>query len=199
VTSAYDSAHTGAVSDNHTADATPPATPPLLQLPTGLITDILPLSAPSAGTMQGSPDPTTQAANIAPSPGPRDVQHAPATVHTQAGGRAVEKVSPPGAKSQLRELADPQNTTGTVAPAVPHWTPAKVIQASELACIVVLAVLAMMLLARRGRGSSVSRNTGTVVLGENNQLGEPKRETDDGGYAEGYADASSGVAPRPAD
>jgi len=203
VTSANDSAPTGAV-PMHNADATPPAdpSPPPLPLPTDLITDVLPPSPPSPAASTG-PDPTTQASTIVSSPGPRDVQQAPAAVHTRAGGRAVEKVSPPGPKTQLRELADPQTdtTTGTVTvTVVPGWTPMKVILAGNVAAVVFLAIIAMLLLSRRGR-PSVSHNSAPVILGENNQLVEPPAGPDGGTrpgkgihpgtYAEGLVDGAA--------
>jgi hypothetical protein len=186
----------------HNADATPPAdpSPPPLPLPTDLITDVLPPSPPSpaASTGPDNPDPTTQASTIVSSPGPRDVQHAPAAVHTQAGGRAVEKVSPPGPKTQLRELADPQSSTGTSTPAAPHWTPAKVLMAGNIVAVVFLAVIAMLLLSRRGR-PTVSHNSAPVLLGDNSQLVPPVERGDaDGGYAAGFADARYGPPDQPA-
>lgn len=154
-----------------------------LPLPTGIINKLIPLSSPSTD-VSTTPAASTEAAasTAAPSPSPRPSATGQAPGASRQGqyvtaGDPIDKAGPPGAEQPDPRAVEPRaDTTSTVNVTVtPGWTPTKVLLAGELVAFIVVAVLAMLLLSRRGR-PSVSRNTAPVVLGNDNQIGEPRSE-----------------------
>lgn len=147
-----------------------------LPLPTGIINKLIPLSSPSTDvstTQAASPEAAASTPSPSPSPRPSASGQAPAS-NRQAqyvtAGDPIDKAGPPGAEQPDPRVAEPRaDTTSTVNVTVtPGWTPTKVMLAGSLTAVIVLAVLAMLLLSRRGR-PSVSRNSGTVLIGNDEE------------------------------
>lgn len=185
----------------HNPGGIDPSSPSLLQLPTTIIGELVAPASSTPDVSNAQPDtaqPTaTAAATVTPSPRPRDSQvPASTTNHIQAarGGDPIGNVGPPDMAAQYISVPDRQATSaGTVTVTViPGWTPTKVMLAGSLSAVILVAVLAMLLLSRRGR-PMVSGNLGPVILGNDNELGEHGRGAEsDGGYAAGFADARLG-------
>lgn len=164
----------------HNPGGIDPSSPSLLQLPTTIIGELVAPASSTPDVSNAQPDtaqPTaTAAATVTPSPRPRDSQvPASTTNHIQAarGGDPIGNVGPPDMAAQYVDAPGPQVVTpaSTVTVTVtPGWTPTKVLLGGSLAAVMLLAVIAMLLLSRRGR-PMVSRNNAPVVLGDGNQLG----------------------------
>lgn len=149
-----------------------PSSPSLLQLPTTIISELVapPSSTPDVNNaLPESTQAATAAATATPSPRPRDSQvPASTTNHIQAarGGDPIGNAGPPDMVAQY--LADPLpvvTSTGTVTvTVVPGWTPTKVMLGGSLVAIMVVAVVAMVLLSRRGRPLMVLDGDGAEVI-----------------------------------